>query len=385
MKKKIPTILIIFGISGDLTKRYLLPAIEKLSKAKKLSNKFKIVGITRQNHPDLYQMDVENKGDYEKLNEYLKDIEKDFNEPAQRLFYLVVPPNASKNIIKLLGESNFNKNKKTKILLEKPFGTNFDSAQSLVEYVGKYFKPKQLYLVDHYLAKEAVNEIFNFRSKKSVEKNWDNNFIENIEIVASEKLGIEGRSQFYEQTGALRDFVQSHLLEILSLVLMRMPTSKIKNIPILRLKALKDLYIICDITKKECVKRAQYEGYRVEVGNKDTKIETFVSLNLSSKDKRWIGIPIKLVTGKKLKEKFTKINIKTKRGLIVFDFKEKENSLGAYAQVLLGAINSDHDLFVTNEEVLESWRILRDIQDLWEKNQEDISIYKAGSSYEEIS
>ncbi|MDO8659626.1 MAG: hypothetical protein Q7K54_03415 [Candidatus Parcubacteria bacterium] len=380
-----PTILVIFGISGDLSKRYLLPSLEKIVRAKMLPKNFKIVGVTRQKHPDLYVMDLTDKKDYEKLNDYLSEIEKKFKKPAQRLFYLVVPPNACKNIITLIGQSSLNKHKNNKILLEKPFGTNLKSAIELIKHTDKYFKAKDVYRIDHYLAKDEIKQIILERNKKSFKAAWNNKFIEKIEILASEKIGIEGRVHFYEQTGALRDFVQSHLLELLALVLMKLPKDKKENVPSLRYKALKDLDIVCDVTKYECVKRGQYEGYRQEAGNPKSMTETFVFIKLSSSDKRWQGVPITLVTGKNLKEKFTKVKIKHQNGLIEFDFKDKENVLGAYEQVLLAAINGDRNFFTSSAEVLESWRILEEVQNSWKNSKDDLIIYKKGSTIEEVS
>lgn len=379
-----PTILVIFGISGDLSKRFLLPSLKNLARAKLLPKEFKIVGITRQKHPDLYHMDLNDKKDYEKLNDYLNEIDKSFKKPTQRLFYLVVPPDACENIITLIGQSSLSKHKNNKILLEKPFGNNLKSARELIAHTDQYFKDKDVYRIDHYLAKDETKIMMSLRHKKSFENTWNKNFIKKIEIQASEKLGIEGRVHFYEQTGALRDFVQSHLLELLALVLMRLPTEKNKNVSVLRYQALKDLDIVCDIGKHECVKRGQYEGYREEVGKKNTMIETFVSIKLSSKDKKWLGVPITLTTGKNLKEKFTKVKIGHQDGVIDFDFKDKENVLSAYEQVLLAAIKGDHNFFTSSKEVIESWRILEKVQSSWHNSKNDLVIYKKGSSIEEV-
>ncbi|MFH1233409.1 MAG: hypothetical protein V1649_02035 [Patescibacteria group bacterium] len=389
MTNKTPTILIIFGISGDLAKRYLLPAIEAIAKAKMLPDKFEIVGITRQKNSKLFEMDLGNTEDYEKLNEHLEKIEKNFKEPAQRLFYLAVPPEACKNIVELIGKSSLVKNKenktKNKLLLEKPFGTDLENARGLVVHIDKYFKSEQVYRIVHYLAKETAKEIISLRNSKSFKNKWDKNFIEKIEIIISEKIGVEGRINFYEQTGAMRDMVQSHLLELVALTLMELSEgNNVENIPYFRYKALKDLNIVCDITKNECVKRAQYEDYRQEVKNPKTIVETFISINLRSSDKRWRGVPITLTTGKKLKEKFTKIKIKYKNKPLHFDFKDKEGSLGAYEQVLLSAINGDHSFFISSEEILETWRILDAVQKTWEKTRDDLKIYKKGSTIEEV-
>lgn len=300
-----------------------------------------------------------------------------------------MPPEACKNIVELIGKSSLVKNKenktKNKLLLEKPFGTDLENARGLVVHIDKYFKSEQVYRIVHYLAKETAKEIISLRNSKSFKNKWDKNFIEKIEIIISEKIGVEGRINFYEQTGAMRDMVQSHLLELVALTLMELSEgNNVENIPYFRYKALKDLNIVCDITKNECVKRAQYEDYRQEVKNPKTIVETFISINLRSSDKRWRGVPITLTTGKKLKEKFTKIKIKYKNKPLHFDFKDKEGSLGAYEQVLLSAINGDHSFFISSEEILETWRILDAVQKTWEKTRDDLKIYKKGSTIEEV-
>ena len=432
MNKNQPTILIIFGISGDLSKRYLLPAIEAIGKAKMLPDLFKIVGITRQENSDLYQMDVSKKEDYEKLNEYLEKIEKDFGAPTQRLFYLSVPPQACKAIIEFIGQSSLIKHRENKLLLEKPFGADLESARELVSHIEKYFKPEQVYRTDHYMAKEAAQNLIVFRDRNSLfKKTWSKDFIESIQITASEKIDIEGRANFYEQTGALRDVVQSHLFQLAALVLMELPKNETDvgiplcgsptSVPILRYKALKQLNVVCDIEKSECVKRGQYEGYREEVKNGESLTETFVSINLASNDPNWKGVPITLTAGKALEKKFTEIKIiykkteghesdelliriqpnagielsvwakvpgyehKVSRHAMHFLFKEYYEELPeAYEQVLFNAINSDHGLFTSSEEILETWKILDAIQQTWKKTKDDLVIYKKGSTPEEV-
>ncbi len=418
---KIPTIFIIFGVSGDLAQRYLLPAINAIAKTGMLPNKFQIVGVTRQKNSDYFQMDITDKEDYERLNVYLNEIEKEFKEPTQRIFYLAVPPEACKDIIELIGKSSLIKHNNNKLLLEKPFGTNLSSAKDLVKHVDKYFSSEQVYRVDHYMAKEISQNLIVFRNGNSLfKKTWNKDFIESIEITVSEKIDIEGRVNFYEQTGALRDVVQSHLLQLASLALMDLPKN-LDDVPKCRLQALKQLNIVCNIKNEECVKRAQYKGYRNEVNNLKSMIETFVSINLQSNDSKLAGIPITLTTGKALKEEFTVIKIRYKKddenesnelqlrvqpdagiefsiwakkpGLehqvskhkLHFLFKEYYGELpNAYEQVLFNAINSDHNLFTSSEEIIQTWRILDEIQNMWKNNNSDLVFYEKGSSIEQI-
>ncbi len=434
-----PTILIIFGISGDLARRYLLPAIGAIANAGMMPEQFHIIGLTRQpdikienllkktsnaeylrNHMSLKQIDVTNIDDYKKLGEHLKKISEKFDVPCQYIFYLSVPPQVSKSIIEFLGISGLSVIGETKLLLEKPFGVNLENATSLAKHTDKYFLPKQVYRVDHYMAKETAQNIIVFRAGNSLfKKTWNKDFIEKIEIIASEEIGIEGRANFYEQVGALRDYVQSHLLQLLALTLMKLPDDdKLDEVPLLRLEALKHI-VLFDMDRN--AKRGQYEGYTSEVNNPNSRVETFVSITLESNDERWRGVPITLTTGKALKNKFTEIRIlykkdkdresnelllrlqpeegiqfnmwakqpgyerKVNQHKLSFKFREHYDILPeAYEQVLFNAMNSDHSLFTTSDEILEAWRILDALQKVWEKSEEGLIIYKKGSTIDEV-
>ena len=440
------------GISGDLSCRKLLPAISQIAATGMLPEQFKIVGVTRQKdikinnilncttdknylkeHIELFKMDLNDVNDYKKLGKYLEEIparleghsggEKTFGEDAQRLFYLSVPPSVAKDIITFLGESGLAGKTGTKLLLEKPFGVDLESAAELAKHIDKYFIPEQVYRIDHYMAKETAQNIIVFREGNSLfKKTWNKDFIESINITASEQIGIEGRAIFYEQTGALRDVVQSHLLQLLALALMELPKGdKFEEVPVLRLDALKHLNIPKDKSISHYAKRGQYKSYRDEVGNEHSNVETFVSLALQSDDPRWAGVPITLSTGKALKNKFTEIKIlyrkdnnlesnelllriqpdegisfsifakrpgyehQISRHALDFFFKEHYRELPEpYEQVLFNAINSDHSLFTSSNEVLETWRILDALQRTWAKSANDLIIYKEGSDISEI-
>lgn len=340
MNKK-PT-YIIFGASGDLARRYLMPAVLNLQE----------VG-------DVYTLVPVSRKDYGNLKNLIR-------EDDNKIFHLAVPPEAVPDVVKIISE-NFGK-ENIKIMLEKPFGGDLKSAQSLIEHIDKYFSEEQIYRVDHYLAKQSLQKV--------VTEKWDRNNISGIEITAIEKIDIEGRANFYEQTGALKDFVQSHLLEMIAVVLAG--SFDITS----REEALKNLEIICDVSKHECVKRGQYEGYKEEVGNNESMTETFVSINLVSKEPAWRGVPINLTTGKAFDKKLTQIKIKYKDGSEkVFNI---EHEPKAYERVMRATISSDHHLFISNIEVLESWRMLEVIQETWKQNRGDLIIYKKGSTLEEV-
>ncbi|HKX73543.1 MAG TPA: glucose-6-phosphate dehydrogenase [Candidatus Saccharimonadales bacterium] len=431
-----PTILVIVGISGDLAKRKLLPALSQIASYQAFPKKFKIVGLVRRKltvedvlpdgdqeflrkHLELYELDMTDTAQYVQFAERLKAIEKEFGETAQRLFYLAVPPQVSQPLVDCLGESGLAQVPDTKLLLEKPFGTDLVSAQELIEGIKKHFTEEQVYRIDHYLAKETAQNLVVFRSGNALfKRSWNNNFIERIDIIAAEKISVEGRAGFYEQTGALRDFVQSHLLQLAALTLMELPKAGAwDTIPQKRLHALSQLNMPTNVV------RGQYDGYRSEVGSPKSLVETFVSLTLTSKDPRWWGVPITLTTGKSLNDKASEIRITFKRedlgeanqlvlrlqpneGIelylwakrpgyerelqhVTLDFSYQQHFAGAalpdaYERVFMDAMRSDRSLFTTSDEVLETWRVLDPIQHSWEMHTDDLIMYKPGSTIEDV-
>ena len=245
------TILVIIGISGDLARRKLLPAIAKIDQAGALPEDFSLLGISRRSIASaevlaqvsdmaaeeqarlatmltMHTMDLEKDADYTALHKLFANTD----QPAQVLFYLSVPPQMAQPIISRLGKAGFGKGSDTKLLLEKPFGSDLLSAQTLIDETKRYFDESQLYRIDHYLAKEMAQNIIVFRSQNSLfRQTWNGQFIEKIDITVSEQIGIEGRSTFYEQTGALRDSLQSHALQLAALTLMDIPHTPSVNIP----------------------------------------------------------------------------------------------------------------------------------------------------------
>lgn len=434
--QNLPTILVIVGITGDLSRRKLLPALREIMAAGAAPKKFRIVGITRQNVSvdeimsdevrgvladslETFQRDMSRLEDYQRLIIRLEEIEKDFGGAAQRLFYLSIPPQVADQVVRRLGESGLAGLEDTKLLLEKPFGTDLISAQELVEQLKTHFREEQIYRIDHYLAKEMAQNFIVFRSDNSLfKRTWNRDFIESIEIIASEKISIEGRAGFYEQTGALRDIIQSHLLQLVALTLMETPKpEELHTVPALRLAALKQLHLTDDKPIQKSVIRAQYNTYRQEAGNSKSTVETYVDMTLASRDPRWKDVPIRLITGKALSEKYTQIritykkdeqheanelvvNIQPDEGIMLstwakvpgYDrriekhelklrFQEHYETLpDAYEQVLLDAIHSNHSLFTSSDEVLETWRIIDPIQKAWNMSDSDLSMYPKGQT-----
>jgi glucose-6-phosphate 1-dehydrogenase len=346
MKNNNNTTFVIFGASGDLSKRYLLPALQKMDFPGD------VVPISRKDYGNLKNL-----------------IPKDGDLPAGKagkIFHLAIPAGAVTDVVKIISE-NFGRDK-IKIMLEKPFGRDLESARNLIEHIDKYFSENQIYRIDHYLAKRSMEKVIN--------EDWKKSGISKIEIIASEKIDIEGRVNFYEQTGALKDFLQSHLLEMLA-VLLSQSFDEVR-----RYDALKNLQIVCDLKNRGCVKRGQYEGYREEVGNIESMTETFVSVNIISQDPLWHGVQIVLSTGKAFSKKFTEIRIHYKDGnKKVFSI---EHEPDAYGRVIRAVLAGNHDLFISSGEILETWRILDAIEQTWKQTKDDLIIYKKGSDINEM-
>ena len=418
------TKLLIFGITGDLSQRKLLPALSQLVQTGEFEE-LEIIGVSRREvaldellmgaeklkpRVGIFTMDLATMQDYVRLKEHIALAENE-----QLLVYLAVPPSAATQIVDFMGEAGLN-TPNVKILFEKPFGVDLTSAEEFIDRTARYFGEEQLYRIDHYLAKEMAQNIVAFRGGNALFSNiWNNNFIQSIEVIASEKIGIEGRGQFYEQTGALRDVVQGHLMQLLALALMDIPTDfDWERLPELRLKALEQL----EPADPEKAFRAQYEGYQEEAGNPGSTTETFVRLELSSTQPRWLDVPIRLTTGKALNQKTTEIRIHLKKlheaqsNMIVFriqpnegidielftkkpgydrEFETRHLALtfpedtvfpDAYEQVLVDAIRSQKNLFTSSAEVIRSWEILAPVQQAWDMSQTVLPQYAVGSNEE---
>lgn len=425
------TKLLIFGITGDLSTRKLLPALQSIIASKTLRDDLDIIGVSRHevdvktllqsslknthlaSHVRVITMDIAKRDDYDALKQKVN-----LAADEQLLVYLSVPPMAAGQIVDFLGEAGINTSN-VKLLFEKPFGVDLSSAKDVIARTAKYFNEEQIYRIDHYLAKEMAQNIVAFRGGNALFSHvWNNDAIEKIEVVALESIGIEGRASFYEQTGALRDFVQGHLMQLLSLMLMDTPAQlDWDELPSHRLNALKH---IASADPRQAV-RAQYEGYQHEVENTGSLTETFVSLHLSSQDKKWQGVPLVLTTGKALNKKVTEIRVffnkfhdaqsnclvfkiqpnegidielyvkkpgyerEFERQKLSFAYAEHTKLPDAYEQVIVDAIASKKSLFTSGDEVLESWRILQPILDSWNMADSPLFIYPKGASTHTIS
>lgn len=457
MKPFEPAILTIFGITGDLAKRKLLPALYNLVDADLLPDSFKIVGLSRRNtSPEdiinelkqtlisnnttvsndsldrlqacisIVHMDITSSDDYTKLKSELDSIEDSMGVCLHRLFYLAIPSSLFSAVTERLGDKDLNSgcqhgSTESRLLIEKPFGYDVRSAQELIDKLNQHFDEQHLYRIDHYLAKETVQNILTFRFENPIFNNaWDHNHISHILLSASESIGIEGRRDFYEQTGALRDVVQSHLLQLLALVTMEKPKSRSAN-------AIHDskteLLRKVSPPKADCIAtktvRGQYASYRHEISSNHSQTETFAALQLSIDDERWRNVPVYLQTGKKLRQKSTEITIvfnhpdshdkpnfltiriQPNESIVLdlrikkpgfehesqgvhmdFSYSENVNAThpDAYERVIVDAMRGDKTLFATADEIMASWHVIAPIQTAWENNQSPLLIYDDNSS-----
>ena len=392
------TKLVIFGITGDLSRRKLLPALRDIIDSGECED-LSIIGVSRRDVdvPELvieatgtdtlvgftsvFTMDLAAPDDYTGLKDYLA-----LQQDEQVLMYLAVPPSAAATIVDFLGAAGVN-TPNVKLLFEKPFGFDLVSAQDFIDRTSRYFEESQIYRIDHYMAKEVAAEVIQMRSDSEHHSHtWGKESIESVEITASEIIGIEDRAAFYEETGALRDVVQGHLMQLLSLVLMDLsPPFAIEDLSERRLRAL-ELLKLADPTMAI---RAQYKGYQEAVQNPGSVTETFVSVLLGSDDERWDGVKLRLTAGKNLDVKQSAISIRYTDGTEhMFEESTVQSTDArlpdAYERVLVEAIRSRKYIFTTSPEILRSWKILLPIQEAWAMTHTPLRVYQPGTAVKEL-
>ena len=387
------TTLVIFGITGDLAGRKLLPALDAIV-AEGKGEDLSILGVSRRDvdvrelfggypeltgRSDVFTMDLAVLAEYDRLKARLHESGAD-----RVLFYLSVPPGAAASIVDLLGEAGLNDSRYS-VLFEKPFGYDLASAQDFIERTGQYFSEEQLYRIDHYMAKDIAAQLLVLRQNaENYHHHWSAESVKKVTVVATETLGVEGRGQFYEQTGALRDFVQGHLMQLLSLVLMDPASFTIDQLAARRLRALQQLLPADPLASV----RGQYEGYDEEVENPGSRVETLVSVELQSEDPRWQGVPLQLVTGKALDSKRSAIIITYTDGKTdVFEEgagMSAQRAQDAYERVLLEAIGGGRAIFTTSDEILRSWGVLSPLQEAWAMEQVPLEKYAVGASIDTL-
>ena len=437
---------IIFGATGDLAKRYLFPAIYTLLKEKKIE-KCAVIGVARRpmnmqqllnpsrefiprldlsiwkrlEQATLYhQLQFDAARDYQQLALVLQTIEQKYSLSGNRILYLATLPQHFDAITRNLAASGIAKQTKqnwSRLVYEKPFGENLKSAQKINQCISRVFDESQVYRMDHYLGKELVGNISLVRfTNRILEPLWNKNHLESVQIILSEKLGLEGRGEFYDKYGALKDVVQSHMLQMLALIGMESP-SKLTG-DYIRNEKIKVLHKI----KVKDVFLGQYDGFTQEEGVQPTsKIETFAALKLEVDNPRWRGVPFFLKTGKYLDKRETSIHLKFKmveclltkscptdsnyltiriqpNEGILFEMNAKvpgetyqvmpmkmelsHHSLNgpkmpqAYENLLWQVIQGDQSVFVRNDEIEAAWKVIDEIQ----KKKVPVYSYAQGST-----
>jgi glucose-6-phosphate 1-dehydrogenase len=471
-----PTSLVIFGATGDLAHRKLLPAIYNLAHEGQLPERFEVIGVGRRTHEDeefrdtvtgsiekfsrrrpdanvmqgllnearYVQGSFDDDEVYSELTRQLDEFDHQAGRPFDRVFYLSTAPEFFPLIAGKIGAAGLNQADRAsvRIVIEKPFGYDLASARTLNAQLLEVFEEDQIFRIDHYLGKETVQNLMALRFANALfEPVWNRNYIDHVQITAAEDIGIGGRAGYYERSGALRDLVQNHMLQLLALLTMEPPTAFDANR--LRDEKLKVLEAIVPASVDEVESmalRAQYApgvvggvevpGYREEDGvARYSRTPTYAALRLHVSNWRWAGVPFYLRTGKQLSRKLTEIAVVLKQiphvalqssgsvgiqaNQLVFTLQPDEGvsvSIGAkipgtrmrirpvnmefrygtsflsespeaYERLILDAMRGDATLFTRNDEVEALWGIIDPILEAWDADKSStIPQYEAGSA-----
>jgi glucose-6-phosphate 1-dehydrogenase len=477
-----PCCLIIFGATGDLTHRKLIPALFSLESQGLLPDHLKIIGFARRDFSDhsfrdelksslqefagdlwkesqnvwpkfarrvvFHRSDFDNAKGFKWLKERLDKFDETEGTGGNRLYYLATPPSTYSTVIQQLGDADLVKSGDepdsagfTRVIIEKPFGSDLKSARALNAELKGVFNEDQIYRIDHYLGKETVQNIFVFRFANALfEPLWNSRYIDSVQVTVAETVGVEQRAGYFDHAGELRDMVQSHALQMLALIAMEPPNSLGAND--LRDEKVKVLRAIKPVLKEDCadcVVRAQYgpgeingkdvPGYRDEPNvPKDSVADSYVALKLEIENWRWAGVPFFVRAGKRMPERVTEIHIVFKdvppillkqmdgkdAGPNVITIRVQPNEgislrLGAkppgqrtrvkpvdmdfaygtsfgqrihdaYERLLMDALLGDAALFTRDDEVEAEWGLITPILEAWQANQPDaLPSYAAGS------
>jgi glucose-6-phosphate 1-dehydrogenase len=470
-RKPDPCVVVIFGVTGDLSKRKLVPALYNLMADGALPEKVAFVGVSRSGDASADEMrerfrestaqlgrrksidpevwskfagaldfvhgPLDDPKTYADLKEKLAIIDREKGTQQNRIFYLATPPEAFKGILENLRMGGLICRPETpkpwsRVVIEKPFGRDLESAQALNKLVAESLDESQTFRIDHYLGKETVQNILVFRYANSLfEPLWNRKYIDHVEITAAEALGVEKRGKFYDETGVVRDIVQNHLLQVLALTAMEPPVSfGADDVRDEKVQVLRSLHPIVGADIKKNVVRGQYEGYRKEDGvAPDSRTPTYVAMKVLIDNWRWQGVPFYLRAGKKLGQQVTEVSIHfqqvpnylfhcTKSSQVVepnvltmriqpqegmslrFVVKVPGDHLNvgnvlmnmsyadtfgkalseAYERLLLDCMRGDATLFARRDEVEEAWRFVTPMLKAWDTDTSVVCPYAAGGT-----
>jgi glucose-6-phosphate 1-dehydrogenase len=461
---------VVFGASGDLTKRKLIPAIANLFKRGLLDTGFFFLGCGRKklSNEDFRKIaaeavkdipakqkagflnsfyyvsgDYNDKNFYDDIKKRLAELDKEEGKNLGRVFYLSLPPTLYSMVAENLGKAGLNNSDNggfARLVVEKPFGRDLQSAVELNDCISKWFTEEQIYRIDHYLGKETVQNILMFRFANSIfEPLWNRNYIDHIQITIAESIGIETRGGYYDRSGALRDMFVSHMLSMVSLVAMEPPASfaaeHIRNEKIQLLQSIRPFSLQPwseDVVKGQYaagkINDIKVPAYRQEADvEKNSNTETYVAARLWVDNWRWQGVPFYLRTGKRLAKRVTEVAVTFKKvphvmfksvgieqlpanvlvmkiqpqeginlffeakkpgpklciGTLEMDFNYAEifgaESPDAYERLLLDCMVGDQTLFTRIDDVKLTWQLIDNVLSAWQQRNDEPYFYPAGA------